>query len=217
MQLLKSEWTYLLPALLVLLASLRSKYVPVDTTKPLNNWQTLLLWLQRWLTAYAPAGTTGIAGTRLSVPVFHVPALEKPGQSAPGGVAKALLPFLFAGLTLGATLPGCGYCSQQANVNTARCKAQRVTVNCGAPEVVKIITAIMPDVLSALISQNWSPILDQIVGSLEQRGENDAWGILTCAIHQATAASKTSASPDEAIRYAHGQLWLDSHPAKVKW
>jgi hypothetical protein len=125
-----------------------------------------------------------------------------------------LLPFVLipAALLLGS----CGFCQQAANKDTARCRAERVVVDCGAPEVAKILLDVASQVAAALASDNWAPLLDGIVLDLEHRGIADAWGVVTCAIHQATTTAKAKASPQEAVMYAHGQSWMEKYPAKVK-
>jgi hypothetical protein len=113
----------------------------------------------------------------------------------------------------------CGFCAQPENRDTARCKAERVVTNCGAPEVAKVVIEIAAEVASALASNDYGTLLATLVGTLEHRGITDAWGVITCAINQAQAKAALAQSPDAkskaAISYAHGQDWKEHHPCKT--
>jgi hypothetical protein len=187
------------------------------------------LWLSSVVTGAAAVTASAVQAHGLNAKAvlaalagaaFNAMALDNPssgGQPTPmsvkAGKLSVLIP-LFLIPALAAS--GCGFCQQAANKDTARCKAERVVVNCGAPEVAKIVLDVAQQVAEALASDNFAPLLDGIALDLEHRGITDAWGVITCAIHQATSTAKAKASPQLAVMYAHGQAWTEKHPAKVK-
>ena len=89
------------PALGVVIATLASVYADPDNdpaTPPPTKFGVFILFLQRWFTVIAPPGYAGLAGTRLSLPIVHLPGpaagLPLP-KGPPDASLRALLPILF--------------------------------------------------------------------------------------------------------------------------
>ncbi len=131
--------------------------------------------------------------------------------AAPPPVAPAALVLFLVGLTV---LNGCGFCSVAANKDTARCKAQSVATDCGAPEVIKIVTDIAGQVAAALASNDYSKLLDAIAADLVSRGKADGIGIVICTIDH--VMSKPAVVAMLSVTAERAKSYKVSHPVKVK-
>lgn len=109
------------------------------------------------------------------------------------------------------------YCADPANANTARCKAEIIVTDCALPEVWKIAKSIAADVAKAVFGGNFTADMDAILQNVKTQmqgtGLIDAWGILTCALDEATKATPGTVA---AVRYDHVEQWKKNHPAKTK-
>lgn len=125
-----------------------------------------------------------------------------------------MLKLLTVTMVLSLALTACGFCQQAANKDTARCKAQSVVTDCGAPEVIKAVESIVVDVAAALASSDWSNLLAVIEGNLINQGQHDVWGLISCAISKVTA--KPAPGMMATVVNTHGGIWMKTHPAKIK-
>ena len=127
--------------------------------------------------------------------------------------AALLIPLVFL-------INSCGYCRVAANYNTARCKAERVVTNCGEPAVASVVSGIVGDVLKALASANYAAAMAGIEADLIKQGEQNAWGVLTCAVNQAENMITLRGMFFYAENYSdirdHAEAWKHLHPATVK-
>lgn len=115
---------------------------------------------------------------------------------------------------LPASLAACAFCQKPENAKAPECIALNVITDCGAPEVVKIVTDIIASVGQAIASNNYANLLDAIVVDLRNRGTADPWGVITCAINQVNG--RPSSTKKLNASYMHGEQWKSDHPAKVK-
>lgn len=140
---------------------------------------------------------------------------------SPAAAAKALLPFVPIGFIFFASCLPPGYCKDPAHAQEARCKAQTETVaiakQCALPETVKLIGQIFPQVIAALVSDQWSGLLDQLVATLKAQGIPDALTLVTCAVQTVEAngippaAGKAYAVPASTVKDRAHQ-WNAAHP-----
>lgn len=201
--LLQANWPSILAALAALhvfLGVINKLFVKVGSEPAW--WKTLLD-----LTGALPqSGAVGALG-QYSPPMMGS-RMPKPRLLPPPPPAIAAV------LALALLSNACGFCAQAANKGTARCEAQAVTLNCGAPEVAKAVLSIAADVAAALLSSDYSALLDQISAGLEKQGISDAWGLITCAVNQVEGTPTMSISDDVVVLRAED--WKKAHPARVK-
>lgn len=196
------------PVTMTLIATLVSVFGDPDhdPATPPPKWVQALQWLQRLATAYAPAGHTDIAGTRLSIPFVTIPK-KTTGLPLPNDGARVWLPFLFAGVLV---INGCAYCKNAQHASEARCKTEAIVTDCAAPEVIKLVLHILPQVFSALVTNDLDHLLGNVENQLSNEGVSDAPGILTCAVNEAMRFSLVFP------RVALGDAWKKRHPRAVR-
>ena len=120
------------------------------------------------------------------------------------------LPFL---VVAGLSIAACSYCAQQVHKSEPRCVAQQVAVNCGEPALAKLVIQIIPQVVAALVSGNYSSILNELAGTLQQQGTQDALQAITCAVQQVDGnlkLAKQGANLNIETIKTHAELWLVS-------
>lgn len=143
-------------------------------------------------------------------------------DSSSGFVALPFLAFvaILAGgaLFFALTLSGC-YCwthgSDPKCAGTQEVKG--VVTNCAEPAVEKAVAQILPQVVAALVAENWSQLVDGLIQTLKQQGVQDALGLVTCAVESVDGnlvAPRVGAA--EVPRYAlpvkaHAGAWLEEH------
>lgn len=138
-----------LPTLLMVLSSITiatassviAKYNPAAGPPP---WYLVpLIVVRNLLTARAPAGTVGIAGTGWSVPLAHYPRKLTPGmqykQPPPGASPRALLPLCLLALGVSSCTPAQVQAWKTAGIGAATCAAPAV-VNAAGDALTELLT-----------------------------------------------------------------------------
>lgn len=92
----------IIPLFVSAIATARSVFVPVDPHATRTWWQSLIFWLQLWMTAWAPEGMKGLGGGQVSVPFLHMPKKDDKMTQPPlsgAGTAALLAWITFFGFT----------------------------------------------------------------------------------------------------------------------
>lgn len=90
-------------------------------------------------------------------------------------------------------------------------KVVKVTVQCGTPEVEKLVASITPEIVTALATANFAPLLDELIATLTGQGVKDALGVVTCAIQNLAGNARTMSNPRMLTVRSNASSWLASH------
>jgi len=207
--------------LLVLMGILNEAIRASKWTRALSIWQgsfALVLWipvigsvvvaktpfvgdLLRYAAGQAPAPWVKAARTQTD---------DTPTDPERPMNVRLLLPWLASATLL---LSACGFCSVPANKDTARCKAQSVAVDCGAPAIMKIIIRIAPKVAAALVTFNFDSLLSDIIAELQAQGIANGMALIQCAIdHVLRAPPGGNLQAPTPVMYQNAKAFKLAHP-----
>lgn len=134
-------------------------------------------------------------------------------QAPPIPPAAVILPLLAV-----TTFSACSYCSQDVHKTEARCQVQAIAQSCGTPAITKLVNQILPEVVADLVSMDFTPLLGQLVQTLEHQGVTDALVAVTCAVQQAdgniTLPAGGMPSPNLIAVKTHAQIWVAANKAR---
>lgn len=158
------------PSLGILIATLASIYADPDNdpaTPPPTRFGVFVLVVQRVFTAWAPPGYAGIAGTKLSIPLLHVPLLfsTKAGSSS---TLKAIV-FVLLATQLAACIP-LSQCKDPLPAQVATCRFEKDMITCGERTGFNLIP-IAIGIVVAVIAGNFDA--DLLINQLEAEGFKD--------------------------------------------
>lgn len=138
---------------------------------------------------------------QMKMPLGKGPTLTTPSSSEPPAIPPAVGMIAILIFTFG--LSGC-------------VKAQNVGRNCGLPEVVSLIGAILPEVVTALVTANFGPLLDDLISTLTNQGVKDSLGVVRCAIKNLVGNSRAMKNERMITVRQNASLWLAAHPEGAK-
>jgi len=117
----------------------------------------------------------------------------------------AVLSFL-ALLSVFMAVPACTYCDVAANKTTPVCKVAAVASQCGEKAIVQLVLQYLPQVVIALISDDYVPLLAALEAQIGPTGQT----VVTCATQ---VADQNATSPTTPTTLAPLLVTIHNHAA----